>query len=325
MGQGEPRSDREWEHWPGRRPPEERPADDRIRHRLRSLFTPTDVADDMEAMLSERGQELELRTRQLADAIADLERREESTRRLRVAVEEMLRHGSSELDDRHAELDAVAGGLAERDERLRSAEADVEERRRALGAVELQRAAVERREVALREREEAIEAAVARLAARERELDVIAAGLEERLERGGDVDRVLGAEREALDARARALAETVAELEARVRTLAAAEASLAARELRLRDAEERLREATAAPASSAGPVAHLLLVPGDRYRLEERLGPLPLAGEPVATEHGVFTVLRVGASPYPRDGRPCVFLEPAAATGADALSSPREA
>ena len=85
--------------WPGE-------PEDGIRHRLRALFshtgTPTESA--IEELLAERGRELELRTEQLAATVADLQRREERARELRTAVEEMLRHGSAELDERHAQL-----------------------------------------------------------------------------------------------------------------------------------------------------------------------------------------------------------------------------
>jgi chromosome segregation ATPase len=315
--QGEPRSDREWEHWPGRRPP-----DDRIRHRLKSLFTPTEHGvDDVEALIAERGRELEARTRQLADAIADLERREESTRRLRIAVEEMLRRGSAELDDRHAELNALSSELAEREARMSATEEDLEERRRALGAVELHRAAVERREATLHEREQMLETAAAELTARRRELDGIAAELETRLVRTSDLEQALATERETLGARQLALADAVTELESRVRGLAAAQASLAQRELRVSDLEAReralaMREAepqAAAPPPAAPmqePSAHLLLVPGDRYRLEERVARLPAVDDVLETEWGTFRVLRVGPSPYPRDPRHCVYVEP---------------
>jgi chromosome segregation ATPase len=319
--QGEPRSDRDWEHWPGRRQP-----DDRIRHRLKSLFTPTEhAADDVEALIAERGRELEERTRQLAATIADLERREESTRRLRIAVEEMLRRGSAELDDRHAELNALAVELTERDARLAAAEHELEERRRELGAVELLRAAVERRESSTQDRETAIESAAAELAARRRELETVAAEMETRLVRSTELEHALAAERETLDARQATLTDAVGELESRVRGLSAAEAALVQRETRVADLEERSRElalreealeAVALPGdqpTAAGdePTAHLLLLPGDRYRLEERVGPLPVAGSSIETDWGTFRVLRVGPSPYPSDPRRCAYLEPA--------------
>lgn len=169
--QGQPRGDRDWDHWPGREPP-----DDRLRSRLRSLFGPTDDETAIEALIAERGRELELRTEQLAATIADLERREERAREIRGAVEEMLRRGSAELDERHAELNLLARELAEREERLAAAEAGLAERKQELGAVELRRAAVERREEAIAEREGALERIASEL--QERELGF--AAIEER-------------------------------------------------------------------------------------------------------------------------------------------------
>ena len=58
--QGIPRGDREWEHWPGRRTP-----DERIRHRLKALFAATDDEAAVEAVISDRGRELEEQTERL--------------------------------------------------------------------------------------------------------------------------------------------------------------------------------------------------------------------------------------------------------------------
>jgi hypothetical protein len=145
---GQPRSDHQWEHWPGRGA-----ADDGIRHRLKALFGPTDGEEAVNALINERGREIEERTDQLREAIADLERREEQTARLRSAVEEVLHHGSTELDERHADLAALAVELSAREENIRAAELDLAARKQELGAVELRRAAVERREQAAAERE----------------------------------------------------------------------------------------------------------------------------------------------------------------------------
>ena len=98
---GDAREDREWENWPGRKPP-----DDRIRHRLKSLFSATDDPDAVDALITDRGREIEEQTERLQLTIENLEQREEQAARLRAAVEEMLRHGSAELDERHAALTA---------------------------------------------------------------------------------------------------------------------------------------------------------------------------------------------------------------------------
>lgn len=171
--QEQSRQDREWEHWPGRRAP-----DDGIRHRLRALFTATDDEQAVEALISERGREIEEQTARLQTTIEGLERREEQAARLRAAVEEMLRHGSAELDERHAELAALADDLRSREETVRGLERDIALRKQELGAVELRRAAVERREQAAAEREAALEAAAAEVRDRERELADAARGLE---------------------------------------------------------------------------------------------------------------------------------------------------
>jgi hypothetical protein len=159
------RHDHEWEHWPGRRQPE-----DGIRHKLRALFAATDDEDAVEALISERSREIEEQTARLQATIEGLERREEQAARLRAAVEEMLRHGSAELDERHAELSDLASRLREREAQLQEQEREVAVRKQELGAVELRRAAVERREQAAIERESALEAAAAELRRRELEL-----------------------------------------------------------------------------------------------------------------------------------------------------------
>ena len=165
---GQPRDDREWEHWP-----HERKLDEGIRHRLRGLFHPTGHGDEaVEEFVAQQGRELELRATQLAETIADLERREQRTSELRVAVEQMLRRGSAELDERHAELAELAGRLAEREALATDTEQLLAERRTELGAVELRRAALERREVAVTEREDSLTRQTADLMEREQLLVV---------------------------------------------------------------------------------------------------------------------------------------------------------
>lgn len=168
--QEQSRQDRTWDHWPGRRSP-----DDGFRQRLRGLFAATDD-DAVEALIIERGREIEEQTARLHATIEGLERREEQAARLRSAVEEMLRLGSAELDDRQAELTTLAAELREREARLQAKEQEIAERKQELGAVELRRAAVERREEAANERERVLETAAAEL--RERELQLRDLGAE---------------------------------------------------------------------------------------------------------------------------------------------------
>jgi len=165
--QQQPSRDREWEHWPGRRED-----DDGIRHRLRALFTHTSSPEEsaVEELIAARGRELELRTEQLAATVADLQKREERARALRSAVEDLLRRGSSELDERHAELNTLAVELSKREETLSVAERELADRRRELGAVELRRAALERREAAVADRESALERIASELQDREAHL-----------------------------------------------------------------------------------------------------------------------------------------------------------
>jgi len=165
--QEDQRGDRDWEHWPGRKG-----GDDGIRHRLRSLFSATDD-DALEALIEERGREIEEHTDQLQATISDLERREARTAQLRTAVEEMLRQGSAELDERHAALTQLSLDLAAREETIRGNERDIAVRKQELGAVELRRAAVERREAAASEREAEIDRLAADLDARELHLEEV--------------------------------------------------------------------------------------------------------------------------------------------------------
>ena len=94
--------------------------------------------------------ELDEHAARLHESIAELERREELLRDSRASVERMLRLGTSDLEAREAELSEFVRELTEREARLSEAEADVARRRQDLGAVELKRAAVERRERAAR-------------------------------------------------------------------------------------------------------------------------------------------------------------------------------
>ena len=168
--QEDPRGDRDWEHWPGRRG-----GDEGIRHRLRALFSATDD-DALETRIEERGREIEEHTDQLQATIGDLERREARTAQLRTAVEEMLRLGSAELDERHAGLTQLSLDLAAREERIRADERDVAVRKQELGAVELRRAAVERREALVSEREAALEERETELSDRARALEEASSG-----------------------------------------------------------------------------------------------------------------------------------------------------
>jgi chromosome segregation ATPase len=240
-----PNREPDWEHWP-----EDRKLDDGLRSRLRHLFTPTTSEQEaaIEGMITERSRELELQAARLAETIADLEHREERTRELRSAVEQMLRRGSSELDERHTELNALTEELAAREAQLREGEEDLARRKQELGAVELHRAAVVRREEAaeerwrqLLERERDLADQEARLEERERALaareqEAAAAG-DELAEREARLDALAGE----LETRTRHVEAAAAQAAALRRELAAQEASMTSRARALADTAERAR------------------------------------------------------------------------------------
>jgi hypothetical protein len=343
---GQPRDDREWEHWP-----HERKLDDGIRHRLRGLFHPTSHGDEaVEEFVAQQGRELELRATQLAETIADLERRENRTSELRIAVEQMLRRGSAELDERHGELAELAARLAEREALAADTERLLAERRTELGAVELRRAALERREAAVSEREELLERKASDLAEREQLLADIEQRADELVARSTEVaareERLTHAaeaverDRGALAAKLASLEEResdLSSLEERKQDLDQATAALAARQAELTEQREDLRRAVAtlattlgvptAPAMPAAPAVgrsvvpapvveeqpepahHLLFVPGDRYSLVEADGRAPAIDSIVGLEDRNYRVVRIAPSPLPADGRRCAVLE----------------
>jgi hypothetical protein len=328
---GQPRDDREWEHWP-----HERKFDDGIRHRLRGLFHPTGHGDaGVEEFVAQQGRELELRATQLAETIADLERRENRTSELRVAVEQMLRRGSSELDERHAELAELAARLAEREALAAETERLLAERRTELGAVELRRAALERREASVSEREQALQQHVADLAEREQLLNQVEQRADELVARSTEVaarEERLTQAAEALEERRRQIEETAAAFAEREEALGAEEAALAAQREDLRRAVSTLSATLGVPTPPPTPVelsphavsappepplveaaTHLLLVAGDRYSLVEAAGSAPGVGALVELDQRAYRVVRVGRSPLPADGRRCAFVERAAA------------
>jgi len=108
----------------------------------------------LEQLLAERRRELDEHAARFDASIADLERREELLRDSRASVERMLRLRTSDLEARETELTDFLRDFSERESRLAGDEADLARRRSELGAVELKRAAVERREREVSAREE---------------------------------------------------------------------------------------------------------------------------------------------------------------------------
>lgn len=107
----------------------------------------------LEELLAERRRELDEAAARFDASIADLERREELLRDSRASVERMLRLGRSDLEARENELTDFLRDLTVREARVAESEAEIARRRQDLGAVELKRAALERRERDLEARE----------------------------------------------------------------------------------------------------------------------------------------------------------------------------
>jgi chromosome segregation ATPase len=289
----EPERDREWENWPGRGMSETR-----ARGRLRGLFTPTDDEEfAIEALIEARGRELEERTAELTTIVGDLQRREDETRRLRSAVEELLRDGAAELDERHAQLTALSTETTRRERELEELENTLEERRQELGAVELRRAAVERREAHVVDQQAELDRLRDEIAERAVELEG----------RATDVDR-RRTELEQQSSRATAL---TVEMESRREEIARREAALEALRMELEDDAKQRAEAAAAatPAAQYADDEHVLVVPGAGYRFAYMPGPAPEPGREVELDGLRYRVMRIGRSSLPGDRRASAFLE----------------
>jgi DNA repair exonuclease SbcCD ATPase subunit len=315
------RRDREWEHWPERR------QDGGVRRHLRDLFHPTLADDEMEQAIAAHARDLELRAAELADTVADLERREERTRELRSAVEQMLRRGSAELDERHAELTELAGRLSSRESVVAETEEALAERRRELGAVELRRAAVERREETLADRERALDRRAEEIAAREQQLEQ----LDERARELDEQERMLAGRANEVEALQSRVEDTLSVVEREQQLLSERETVLLERERELDDREAELREAVAtvsrglglppapqeipatvavAPASPQPEPDYVALVSDDgRYRLVARDDGPPAVGGEIVVDETTYRIIRLGASPLPGDRRRCAFAE----------------
>jgi hypothetical protein len=124
---------------------------------VRRVLTPGPTPEErLEKLLAERRRELDEHAARFDASRADLERREELLRDSRASVERMLRLRTSDLEARETELTDFLRDFTERESRLADQEVDLARRRSELGAVELRRAAVERRERAFTAREESL-------------------------------------------------------------------------------------------------------------------------------------------------------------------------
>jgi hypothetical protein len=109
--------------------------------------------EKLERLLAERTRELEEQAERFERAMADLERREQMLRDMRSSVDRMLHVGATDLTAREAVIEEAGREVEERQTRLQADEVELARRRSELGAVELKREAVERRERAVAERE----------------------------------------------------------------------------------------------------------------------------------------------------------------------------
>ena len=93
--------------------------------------------------------------------------------------------------------------------------------------------------------------------------------------------------------------------------LRSAHASIASRDARIAELAA-LRLVENGPRAPEPPGRHLVFLrAGTRYELREAEGPPPDPGEELEPEPGErYVVVKVGPSPFPRDGRPCAFVEP---------------
>jgi chromosome segregation ATPase len=118
------------------------------------LASESELEQRLEELLAERRQTLDEQAARLEQAVQDLERREQLLRDSRASIERLLRLGTSDLESREDELVQLMRDVTAREERVRADEAELARRREGLGAVELKRAALERRERAVAQREE---------------------------------------------------------------------------------------------------------------------------------------------------------------------------
>jgi chromosome segregation ATPase len=185
---------------------------------------------------------------------------------------------------------------------------------------------------ALETRAEELQAAVADLEQREARARELHARIEQVLREGSaelDIrhsDIVVRAAE--LDRRETTVAEAAARVEDRARSLGAVElkaAALERREQALREREQALvrreqeideragelerRTDLVEPSRDEPETSHVVLTIDNGYRVFERDGAAPAAGDAVELEGSPHRCVRVTASPYPDDRRRCAVLE----------------
>ena len=205
------------------------------------------------------------------------------------AIAELIAEHSRELDARAAELRAAVEELEQRETRARELHARVERvLREGSAELDVRHSDLSLRATELDRREAAVAEAEARVAERARELGAVEL-------RSAAVER-----------REEALRER--------------EVALARREQSLHDSEARLARRPAEPDGAArvgadeqapapADIAHVAFTIDNGYRLVERHGAAPSAGDTVELEGEPHRCVRVTASPFPHDRRRCAVLE----------------
>lgn len=187
-------------------------------------------------------------------------------------LEELLARRREELDEHAGRLRESIAELERREELLRDSRASVERTLR-LGTSDLEAREAELTDFlsSLTEREAALSEAEAELARRRQELGAVEL------------------KRAAVERRERALAEREQELDA------------------LREQLEERETQLAGGETTAQPV-ELVFLPAERYRIVVIEPVVLTAGYAFEVDDVEYTVVRVGRSPLPHDGRRCAYL-----------------
>jgi hypothetical protein len=203
------------------------------------------------------------------------------------AIAELIAEHSRELETRAAELRAAVAELEQREARARELHARVEQ--------------------VLREGAAELDVRHSDLSVRASELDRREAAVAEAERRAEDRARELGAvelKGAALERREQVVRERKQALERRAQTVGE-------REDELVRATDRFAQAGADGTDDADvpESAHVILAVDNGYRLLERDGAAPAAGETLELDGQAHRCVRVTASPYPHDRRRCAVVE----------------
>ena len=196
------------------------------------------------------------------------------------AIAELIAEHSRELETRAAELRAAVAELEQREARARELHARVEQ--------------------VLREGAAELDVRHSDLSVRASELDRREAAVAEAERRAEDRARELGA-----------VELKGAALERREQVVREREQAVREREDELVRATDRFAQAGADGTDDADvpESAHVILAVDNGYRLLERDGAAPAAGETLELDGQAHRCVRVTASPYPHDRRRCAVVE----------------